>query len=157
MAGIHLTTFIAAPAERVFDLTRHLAVYKFVFNSRKETFKATAAGNLLLKGETVSIVAKHAGKERLATLKVTTFEKPVLLIEEQVKGDLLNYKHEHHFKPVDNGTIIIDLIEFGVPRDFVGRWLGKIYLKKYLEELTRKRNEVIRGYAETEKWRAVLT
>lgn len=155
MARIHLTTFIAAPTERVFDLTRNLAVYKYVFNSRKEKFTSPTGTKLLSKGETVSIVAKHFGKERLATLKITTLERPFLLVEEQSKGDLQLYKHEHHFKPIDNGTIVIDLIDFGVPRDFVGRFLGKIYLKNYLEELTRKRNELIRSYAETEKWRAV--
>ena len=157
MAGIHLTTFIAAPIERVFDLTRNLAVYKYVFNSRKEKFSSRAGANLLTKGETVSIIAKHLGKERLSTLKITTLDKPVLLVEEQTKGDLLLYRHEHHFKPIDNGTIVIDLIDFGVPRDLVGRYLGKIYLKNYLEELTRKRNEAVRSYAETEKWRAVLS
>lgn len=157
MAAIHLTTFIAAPIERVFDLTRNLAVYKYVFNSRKEKFSSASGANLLVKGETVSIIAKHAGKERLSTLKITTVQRPSLLVEEQVKGDLLSFRHEHHFKSIDNGTIVIDLIEYGVLRDFVGRYLGKIYLKNYLEELTRKRNEVIRSYAETEKWRAVLT
>jgi ligand-binding SRPBCC domain-containing protein len=157
MAGIHLTTFIAAPTTRVFDLTRTLAVYKYVFNSRKEKFTSAAGGNLLSKGDTVSIIAKHLGKERVATLKITTFDRPLLLVEELVKGDLLSYRHEHHFKPIDNGTIVIDIIDFGVPRDFVGRYLGKIYFKNYLEELTRKRNEVIRSYAETEKWRAVLS
>jgi ligand-binding SRPBCC domain-containing protein len=157
MAPIHLTTFIAAPVERVFDLTRNLAVYKYVFNTRQEKLTSRAGANLLLQGETISIVAKHFGKERLATLKLTTFDRPVFLVEEQVKGDLMSYRHEHHFKRIDNGTIMIDLIEFGVPRDFVGRYLGKIYLKNYLEELVRKRNEVIRSYAETEKWRAVLS
>jgi ligand-binding SRPBCC domain-containing protein len=156
MAGIHLTTFIEAPIERVFDLTRNLAVYKYVFNSRKEKFSSPAGASLLSKGETVSIIAKHLGKERLSTLKVTTLERPLLLVEEQIKGDLLSYRHEHHFKPIDNGTIVIDLIQFGAPRDFVGHYLGKLYLKNYLEELMRKRNEVIRSYAETEKWRAVL-
>lgn len=155
MGRIHLTTFIAAPTERVFDLTRNLAVYKYVFNSRKEKFTSATGTKLLSKGETVSIVAKHFGKERLATLKITGLERPLLLVEEQSKGDLQMYRHEHHFKPIDNGTIVIDLIDFGVPRDFVGRYLGKIYLKNYLEELTRKRNELIRSYAETEKWRAV--
>lgn len=155
MARIHLTTFIAAPTERVFDLTRNLAVYKYVFNSRKEKFTSPTGTKLLSKGETVSIVAKHLGKERLATLKITTFERPLLLVEEQSKGDLQMFRHEHHFKPIDNGTIVIDLIDFGTPRDFVGHYLGKIYLKKYLEELAHKRNELIRSYAETEKWRAV--
>ena len=155
MARIHLTTFIAAPTERVFDLTRNLAVYKYVFNSRKEKFSSAAGTKLLSKEESVSIVAKHLGKERVTTLKITTLDRPLLLVEEQSKGDLQMYRHEHHFKPIDNGTIVIDLIDFGEPRDFVGRYLGKIYLKNYIEELVRKRNELIRSYAETEKWRAV--
>lgn len=156
MAGIHLTTFIEAPIERVFDLTRNLAVYKYVFNSRQEKFSSPAGTNLLSRGETVSIVAQHLNKERLTMLKVTTLDRPTLLVEEQVKGDLEIYRHEHHFKQIDNGTIVIDLIEFGLPRDFIGRTLGRWYLKNYLEELTRKRNEIVRSYAETEKWRAVL-
>jgi len=156
MGAIHLTTFIAAPIERVFDLTRNLAVYKYSFNSRQEKFSSPAGSNLLTKDETISILVKHFGKERLLTLKVTSLNKPTILIEEEIKGDLTAYKHEHHFKPIDNGTIVIDLIEFGNPKDIVGRYLGKLYLKNYLEELTRKRNEVIRSYAETEKWRAVL-
>jgi ligand-binding SRPBCC domain-containing protein len=157
MGAIHLTTFVEAPIERVFDLTRNLAVFKYVFNSRKEKLTSRAGANLLTKGETVSIVAKHLGKERLSTLKLTTLERPTFILEEQVKGDLILYRHEHHFKSIDNGTIVIDLIEFDGPRDIVGRYLGKLYLKNYLEELMRKRNEVIRTYAETERWRAVLS
>lgn len=157
MARIHLTTFIAAPIERVFDLSRHLALYKLIFQSRKERFSSGAGSNLLGKGETISIIAKHAGRSRMSMLKITNFQKPVLFTEEQVKGDLQNYRHEHHFKQVDNGTIIIDLVEFGVPKDILGKLFGKVYFKKYVEDLLKKRNEMIRSYAETEKWRAVLS
>ncbi|MEO8583766.1 MAG: cell division protein [Flavitalea sp.] len=157
MPKIHLTTFIAAPVERVFDLARNLAVYKYVFNSRKETFSAASGTNLLGKDETISILAKHAGKTRLSTLKITSLQKPLIFTEEQIKGDLESYRHEHHFKSVQNGTIIIDLIEFGNPRDLIGKYLGRFYLKNYLEEIVKKRNDVIRNYAETEKWRAVLS
>lgn len=90
-------------------------------------------------------------------LKITSLDKPVLYTEEQVKGDLQHFRHEHHFKQVDNGTILIDLIEFGFPRDMIGRLLGRIYLQDYLEEMARKRNELIRSYAETENWHAVLS
>ena len=93
----------------------------------------------------------------MSMIKITTFQRPTLFVEEQVKGDLQNYKHEHHFKQVENGTIIIDLLEFGTPKDIVGKIFGKVYFKKYLEELLRKRTELIRNYAETEKWRAVLS
>jgi ligand-binding SRPBCC domain-containing protein len=157
MARIHLTTFIAAPIERVFDLSRHLALYRLTFQSRKERFTSGAGANLIGKGETISIIAKHAGRTRLSMLKITDLDRPSLFIEEQVKGDLRNFRHEHHFKSAENGTIIIDIVEFGNPKDILGKILGKIYFKNYLEELLHKRNEIIRSYAETEKWRAVLS
>lgn len=157
MASIHITTFIAAPIERVFDLSRHLAIYKLVFQGRKAEFRSGAASNLLGIGETISVLGKIAGKNRLTMLKITKLQKPASFTEEQVKGDLELYKHEHHFKPADNGTIVIDLLEFGPPKDILGRIIAKIHMKKYLEEFITKRNEMIRNYAETEKWRAVLT
>ena len=157
MASIHLTTFIAAPIERVFDLSRHLAIYKQIFKSRKGEFRSGAASSLLNSGETVSVIGKIGGKNRLTMLKLTRIQQPVAFTEEQVKGDLELYKHEHHFKPVDNGTIVIDLVEYKPPKDFLGRILARIYLRKYLEEFIGKRNEMVRSYAETEKWRAVLT
>jgi ligand-binding SRPBCC domain-containing protein len=157
MPTIHETTFIAAPIERVFDLSRHLALYKLVFQSRKERLSSGAASTLISKGETISIVAKHAGRSRMSMLKITALQRPTLFVEEQIKGDLQSYKHEHHFKAVENGTIVIDIIDFGVPKDIVGKIFGKVYFKKYLEELLRKRTELVRKYAETERWRAVLS
>jgi ligand-binding SRPBCC domain-containing protein len=157
MPRIHLTTFIAAPVERVFDLSRNLTLYKLIFQSRKENFSSGAASNLLAKGETVSVVSKLAGKSRMSMIKVMDMQRPLLFTEEQVKGDLRNYRHEHHFKPIQNGTIVIDLVDFDSAKDMIGRMFGKLYLRKYLEELLRKRNEMVRSYAETEKWRAVLS
>jgi len=157
MARIHLTTFIAAPAERVFDLSRHLALYKLIFHNRKEKLSSGAGSSLLAKGETVSVLTTHGGKTRMSLIKIMDMKRPLLFTEEQVKGDLQNFRHEHHFKPVDNGTIIIDLVDFGMPKDIIGKIFGKIYFRKYLEELVHRRNEVVRSYAETEKWRAVLS
>jgi ligand-binding SRPBCC domain-containing protein len=157
MASIHLTTFIAAPIERVFDLSRHLAIYKQVFQSRKAEFRSGAASSLLSPGETISVLGKIAGKNRMTMLKLTKLQRPLSFTEEQVKGDLESYKHEHHFKPAQNGTIVIDILEYGPPRDMIGRIVARIRMKKYLEEFIGKRNETIRNYAETEKWRAVLT
>ena len=157
MPRIHTTTFIAAPVERVFDLSRHIALYKLIFQSRKEKLTSGASSALVGRNETITIVAKHAGRARMMMMKITSFQRPSLFIEEQVKGDLQHYKHEHHFKPVQNGTIVIDILEFGTPKDIVGKIFGKVYFKKYLEELLRKRTELIRSYAETEKWRAVLS
>jgi hypothetical protein len=48
-------------------------------------------------------------------------------------------------------------VDFGSTRDMLGKLFGKFYLKKYLEELLGRRNEMVRTYAESEKWRAVLS
>lgn len=156
MSNIHLTKFIEAPVERVFDLTRNLTVLRALFNERKETLHSGAGGNLLEHGETVSIHARHLGKTRMVTLRVTTMQSPLEFTEEQVKGDLENFRHQHHFKAVENGTILIDLIDFGEARGFMGGLLSKLYLKSYLVALTERRNELIRQYAESEKWRVVM-
>lgn len=157
MAKIHLTTFIAAPAERVFDLSRHVALYKLLFQGRKEKISSGAASTLLGKGENVSIIASYLGRSRMTMLKITSLDRPNSFVEEQVKGVLQLYHHEHHFKRAENGTIVIDILEFGMPKDIMGKIFGKVYFKKYLEDLLRKRTEIVRNYAETEKWRAVLT
>ena len=157
MPTIHLTTFIAAPIERVFDLSRNLTIYKAMIHGRKETISSGAASNLVSHGETITFHAKHLGKTRLVTTRVVALQKPSSFVQEQVKGDLLHFKHEHHFKAVDNGTILIDMIDFDGPRDVIGKVLGKLYLKRYLEKFINKRNAVIQQYAESEKWRAVLS
>lgn len=157
MPTIHLTTFVAAPIERVFDLSRNLTIYKVLMQDRKEKFSSGAASNLVSHGETITFHAKHLGKTRLITTRVTELEKPSSLVQEQVKGDLIHFRHKHYFKPVDNGTIMIDMIDFEGPRDVIGKVIGKLYLKKYLERFLNKRNSLIQQYAESEKWRAVLS
>jgi ligand-binding SRPBCC domain-containing protein len=157
MPTIHLTTFIAAPIERVFDLSRNLTIYKVLMQGRKEKFSSGAASNLISHGETITFHAKHFGKTRLVTTRVIELQKPSSFIQEQVKGDLLHFKHEHYFKPVENGTILIDMIDFDGPRDVIGKVMGKIYLKNYLEKFIHKRNILIQQYAESDKWRAVLS
>lgn len=157
MPTIHLTTFIAAPIERVFDLSRNLTIYKQLIHGREEKLSSGASSNLVNAGETITFHAKHFGKTRSVTTKFTTLEKPLSFVQEQVKGDLVRFKHQHFFREIANGTILIDMIDYEGAKDFFGKLLSKIYLKKYLEKYIQKRNSIIQQYAETEKWRAVLT
>jgi ligand-binding SRPBCC domain-containing protein len=72
------------------------------------------------------------------------------------KGDFKSFRHEHHFKAVDNGSIMIDIIEFESPYGRIGKFFNAIYLKRYIEKFLLKRNAVIKEYAETQKWKAIL-
>ena len=156
MTNIHVTTFILAPAERVFDLCRNTTIYKAVLKGRKEGFSSGAGSSLIASGETITFNAKHLGKTRIMTARLIEMERPMKFAEEQVKGDLKSFRLESHFKQVENGTILINILTFEGPRDFLGSLIGKFFLKSYLEKFLLKRNEVIKQYAETEKWKAVL-
>jgi ligand-binding SRPBCC domain-containing protein len=73
-----------------------------------------------------------------------------------IQGDFISFFHEHFFKPIENGTIIIDIIRFETPYGFLGKLVNQFYLNSYLEKLIIKRNEVIRQYAVSDKWKALL-
>ena len=59
-------------------------------------------------------------------------------------------------KVIDNGTVAIDVMEFGVPYGFLGRLVDRFYLRRYMSNLLELRNKTIKEYAETEKWRVIL-
>lgn len=156
MSSIHLTTFITAPVERVFDLCRSINLHKISTADTHEKVIGGKMNGLINEGETVTWQAKHLYRERRFTSKVTAMERPASFTDEMIKGDLKSFLHEHHFKAVDNGTIMIDLIEFESPYGIIGKLFNKFYLKDYLEKLLLKRNEVIKEYAEGMKWKAIL-
>ena len=83
-------------------------------------------------------------------------QRPDHFTDEMVKGDFRHFKHEHHFKAIENGTIMIDHIDFESPYGFIGRLFNRYYLRKYIEQFLIKRNGVIKEYAETEKWKTIL-
>jgi len=156
MPTIHLTTFIAAPAERIFDLSRSIELHKKSMAHTQETAVGGTTLGLIENNETVTWKAKHLGKMRLLKVKIAAMNKPLSFIDEMVTGDFLSMRHEHHFKTVENGTLLIDLFDFEAPYGNLGKLFSKLYLTKYLRRLLEQRNNVIREYAESDKWKFIL-
>ncbi len=157
MQLIHLTNFIAAPAERVFDLSRNITIHKQSMSRLGVMAKEGRLGGLIQMNETVTWKAKFLLKERRLKFKVTFFNKPHLFIDEQVEGDFKNMKHEHHFKKVENGTIMIDQFYFESPHGQFGKWMDTLYLGNYLKKLLEERNQAIKKAAEGNGWKQYLT
>ena len=157
MPTIHLTTFIVASVSRVFDLARNIDVYKQSMNKHKEEAVAGIRFGLIEKNETVTWKAKHLFKTRFYRTEIIDMKKPDMFVDEQVKGDFKMMKHIHHFKPCDNGTIMIDVVEFEAPYGNVGKLFNKLYLTTYVKRLIEQRNKVLKDVAETDKWRKFLS
>lgn len=156
MPTIHLTTFIAAPVEVVFDLSRNIELHKQSMASYKEEAVAGTRFGLIEKEETVTWKAKHLFKNRIMRVKISEMIKPQMFTDEQVEGDFREMKHEHYFKPCDNGTILIDLFYFESPYGVFGEWFNSLYLTKYLRRLLEQRNKAIKEFAESDKWKKLL-
>ena len=156
MPTIHLTTFIAAPVERVFDLSRSIDVHKKSLAHTNEQAVAGTTSGLIQQNETVTWKAKHLGKVRVMKVKISSMTAPQSFTDELVNGDFKEMKHEHHFKPIKNGTLMIDLFSFESPYGSLGKMVNYIFLKRYLRKLLERRNLAIKEYAETDKWKFLL-
>ena len=157
MPVIHLTTFIAAPQDRVFDLSRSVSLHKQSMSQHQEKIIAGVMSGLMNEGDTVTWKAKHLFRERILKVKLTKMQRPDYFVDEQVEGDFASMKHEHHFKPIENGTIMIDQFHFESPRGLLGKWFNKIYLENYLKRLLLGRNELIKKAAESNQWKQFLS
>jgi ligand-binding SRPBCC domain-containing protein len=156
MPIIHLTTFIAAPAQRVFDLSRSIELHKKSLAHTSEEAVAGTTIGLIGLHESVTWKAKHLMKTRVMRVEVTSMEPPYHFTDELKKGDLKSMKHEHHFKSVENGTLMIDIFSFETPYGNFGKLINNLYLTKYLHKLLEQRNHVIKEYAESNKWQNLL-
>jgi ligand-binding SRPBCC domain-containing protein len=156
MPKIHITTFIAAPAERVFNLSRSISLHKISTAHTKEEAIAGVTSGLINLNETVTWQARHLFKKRKFTSKVTAMETSAQFTDEMMAGDFKSFLHHHYFKPIQNGTIMIDVLFFESPYGFLGRMANALFLKRYLKKILNKRNAIIKQYAETEKWKVIL-
>ncbi|HOA36893.1 MAG TPA: SRPBCC family protein [Flavihumibacter sp.] len=156
MPTIHLTTFVKAPPARVFDLSRSIEVHKKSMSHTGEEAVAGTRMGLINLDETVTWKAKHLGKQRLLKSKITTMKKNEAFTDEMLEGDFRSMRHEHHFKPIENGTLMIDYFNYEMPFGLVGKMIDRFYLRKYMTRLLETRNEHIRQLAESEQWKRFL-
>ena len=142
MSLIHLTTFINAPCDRVFDLSRSVDLHKKSMSQFDEKIIDGVMSGLMKTGDTVTWTAKHLFSKRILKVKITRFQRPDFFVDEQVQGDFLMMKHEHYFKSIENGL--------------AGKLLNRLYLERYMTTLLHKRNEMIKQFAESNQWKQIL-
>lgn len=153
MSIINQTTFIAAPAERVFDLARNVSLRKQVFLANDIMISGEKTTGFLQGGETLTLQFKLLFKQRSWKLKVVNINKPDLYVEEQVEGFLKSFRHEHYFKPCENGSFLIDQINYELKNGVAGVVADKLVYQNYLLKLLEIKNSSIKQTAESGRWK----
>ena len=156
MPIIELSTYINAPVKIVFDLSRSIDLHKVSTKHTSEEAIAGVTKGLIKVNETVTWQANHLFKKRKFTSIISKMIAPQYFCDEMIEGDFVSFKHDHYFDETDGGTIMRDTIKFKTPYKIIGTILNKIYLTSYLKNLTIKRNECIKLYAESGEWKTLL-
>lgn len=157
MPIIELRTEIKADKEIVFDLSRSIDLHKISTKQTNETAISGKISGLISLNESVTWRAKHFGVYQNLTSKITGFEKPNYFIDEMIYGVFKHFRHEHKFEEFNGGTLMIDYFEYESPLGFIGRITDKLFLKNYMFNLLNGRNQTIKEFAESDKWKKVLT
>lgn len=156
MPKIVLRTEIQAKKDIVFDLSRSIDLHTVSTKQTNETAIAGKTSGLIGLNESVIWKAKHFGIYQKLTSKVTEFDRPNYFVDEMMKGAFKSFKHEHHFEELNGKTILTDVFDYRSPFGLLGRLIDSLFLKKYMTDLLEKRNQIVKEFAESDKWKEVL-
>ena len=67
--------------------------------------------------------------------EIKTVKENVFFIDEQRQGPYTIWHHEHHFKQVDGGVEMTDIVSYVIPLGILGKIAHPIIVRKKLEEI----------------------
>ena len=156
MPTITLTTFVHAPPERCFDLSRSIDLH---LRSAAQTGERAVAGvtsGLIGMGQQVTWRARHLGVVQHLTSRIVAYDRPWHFRDVQVRGAFRRFDHDHRFQAEGDGTRITDVFDYEAPFGIAGRVAERLFLTAYMPRFLAGRNAEIKAVAECGEWRAYL-
>jgi ligand-binding SRPBCC domain-containing protein len=157
MPVIELHTPIRSGMEICFDLSRSIDLHQISTAHTRERAVGGRLTGLITLGETVSWEAVHFCIRQRLTTRITAFERPFYFRDEQEQGIFKSFAHDHYFRQQGTETLMTDRFDFESPLGICGRVFNKLVLTRYMTRLLQQRNEVIREFAESGRWREILS
>jgi ligand-binding SRPBCC domain-containing protein len=99
------------------------------------------------------VISRHHGREMYAGQLIEYTVKPVLgirlywmteitqvknkeyFIDEQRFGPYALWHHQHHFKAIEGGVEMTDIVHYKIPLGFLGRIANSIFVRKKLKKI----------------------
>ncbi|MQP29928.1 cell division protein [Sphingobacterium faecium] len=157
MPKIEMITIINAPIALCFDLARSIDLHTISTSKTNEKAIGGRTQGLIELNEYVTWQATHFGIRQILTSKITAFERPHYFVDEQISGVFKSLHHEHVFEQDGEKVIMKDIFTFQSPMGIFGRLFNKLILTAYLHNFLITRNNMIKEFAETDKWKRLIT
>lgn len=156
MPLIELKTRVNSAIEICFDLSRSIDLHQISTAKTNEIAVDGVIKGLINHNEFVTWQATHFGIRQKLTSKITVYDRPYHFCDEQVKGPFRKIKHDHFFVVKNNIVVMTDSFLFESPFGMAGRIFNNLVLTNYLKGFLIARNQIIKEYAETGKWKKLL-
>ncbi len=75
--------------------------------------------------------------------EITHVKDKAYFVDEQRFGPYALWHHQHHFKQVDGGVQMTDIVNYAIPYGFLGHIAHRLVVKKKLKEVFNYREEAI--------------
>ena len=83
--------------------------------------------------------------------EITHVKDKEYFVDEQRFGPYALWHHQHHFKQVDGGVLMTDIVNYAIPYGFIGRIANSLVVKTKLKKVFDFREEAIGHLFGTEK------
>lgn len=149
MPRIEITTLIAAPIERVFDLARSIDAHAASQARHGEKAVAGRTSGLIVEGEEVTWEAIHFGVRQRLTSRIVAMRRPTYFRDSMVRGAFKRINHDHFFEATSTGTLMKDVFDFASPLGVIGQLADWLFIGHYMRRLLEERNQTLKLLAET--------
>lgn len=156
MPVLQISTQIAAPPERVFDLARSIDAHQKSAEATRERAIAGVMCGLIGVGEEVTWEARHFGLRHRLTVRITELDRPRRFQDIMISGAFKRMRHDHEFIAQAPGTLMVDRFEFESPFGMLGWIVDRLLLSAYMRRFLLRRNQALKDLAESEDWRKYL-
>jgi len=75
--------------------------------------------------------------------EITHVKDKTFFVDEQRKGPYTMWHHEHHFKEVEGGVEMTDIVSYIIPLGFIGKLVHPFLVKPKLEEIFAYRYKIV--------------
>ena len=150
MPSIEIETRIAAPIERVFDLSRDVGAHaeSSAFTGERVVEPGRTSG-LLELGDLLTFEGRHLGVRQRITVRVTEMEPPRRYVDEGVGGALRELRHIHEFSEIDGGaTVMRDVITWRSPFGILGRAADALFVARHMRWFVTEKQARLKRMAE---------
>src|SRR5580692_10814748 len=111
MIELQETTVVAAPVQRVFDLSRSIEVHLLGNTHFGEQATAGTRTGLIGPGESVTWRARHFFVRQDLTSAITGFDPPRYFQDTMLRGAFRSMQHDHYFceLPITDGSALTEM------------------------------------------------